>query len=680
MKGAERRMKRTELVDVFLGSGAINLPEPQGIAAKWRFIKGLAGNTTPAAALPFGKITACAYSGGYSAGYGFIGINCGEPLRRIMEPGTIRGFTHIHNSGTGYIDTFYNYALTAPFYGDNPRDAFAPDSMKDETAKPGYYAVTMRNRDIRAELTVTRRAAHHRYAFSRPGGAVAVDFTSNGLLEERTRAEARSLICEPCGTDAARCTVTLYGLRLYFFVRVPGAAVRIWQKGCWFTNLPEGDVRLLMGVSPKSFAFACAGEAELDTPFAALVQAAEDEWEEALSRINVEADTPRDERLFYSNLYHSLIKPSDWNGESFLYDDEDACVLDFATLWDQYKTQMPLLFTLYPDISRKIVATIIAYARARERLPHTLMLDNRPADSDDKQAKLLAAYVLLDAWYRGIAMDVTQASLQIKRDLLNESRYTDYKTNGVCGHIAHTIDLADACGAAAEFARAAGDTEFANEAERLSVLWTRAFDEETGLLRADSAFYEGSHWNYSFRLMRDMETRLKIAGGPERYGELLDRFFGFLPQEDGSVPPFEGFNNETDMETPYAYFYSDRPERLCRVISDGMRSMFCEGRGGLPGNNDSGGLSSLYLWNAMGIFPVSGQDLMLIGTPLLRRAELHLSNGCTFVIRRKNEGIFVTKALLNGVPLEKLCFSVREMMRGGELVLECAAVSDNDGR
>ena len=52
-------MNYSRYADVFLGNGAIDLPEPQGVAAAWHMIKGRAGNTTPAAAIPFGKLTAC---------------------------------------------------------------------------------------------------------------------------------------------------------------------------------------------------------------------------------------------------------------------------------------------------------------------------------------------------------------------------------------------------------------------------------------------------------------------------------------------------------------------------------------------------------------------------------------------------------------------------------------------
>ena len=45
-------------VNVFQGIDEIDLPKPQGVAAAWKFIKGLCGNNTPAAALPFGRIMA----------------------------------------------------------------------------------------------------------------------------------------------------------------------------------------------------------------------------------------------------------------------------------------------------------------------------------------------------------------------------------------------------------------------------------------------------------------------------------------------------------------------------------------------------------------------------------------------------------------------------------------------
>lgn len=659
----------TDLVDVFLGCGAIDLSHPERIASTWHFIKGLAGNTTPAAALPFSKMTACAYSGGYSSGYGHIGVNSGEALRTIMTPGTIRGFSHIHHSGTGFIDTFYNYALTAPFFGDDPAQAFTPDMMQDETGRPGYYAVTMHDRSIRAELTVSKNAAHHRYTFPADGGKIAVDFTNNGLLEERTRQSCKNLRLRITSPDTVECEAELSNLQLYFCICCPGAQASLWEKGCIFEHLPGRTVRLALGLSPRSMNIAQSGAKEAQDNFDEICASADTAWNTALSAIEIDAKDERDQRLFYSNLYHTLIKPSDWSGESFLYADEEACLLDFATLWDQYKTQLPLLMTLYPDVSDKIVRTVLAFCRAEGRMPHAVLLDRRDAGSEDKQAKMLGEHVLVDAFYRGVPMDLSETARQIRRDVLPSERFADYKASGVCSDIAHTIDLADGMNASRVLAEAAGDQELSEYCAALSRKWLAAFDRETGLLNPHSVYYEGSHWNYSFRLMHDMPARLDVAGGKERYAELLDRFFGYTHPEDVSAR-FEGFNNETDMETPYAYYYTDRHDRVCEVVSAGLEYMFTEGRGGIPGNNDSGGLSSLYLWNMMGVFPVSGQDMMMIGSPRLKKAVLHLLNGKTFTVQRSGEGIYVKRAELNGRPLEKMSFTVREMMDGGNLVLE----------
>ena len=657
-------MKLTDHVDVFLGCDEVALPEPQGVAAAWHFIKGLAGNTTPGAALPFGKLTACAYSGGYSSGYGNIGVNSGEKLRRIMPENTIRGFAHIQQSGTGYIDTFYNYALTAPAYGDDP---FAPDTIADEVGRPGYYAATMKQREIRGEITVSKNAAHHRYTFGREGGVIAVDFTNDGCLEERTR-KAHEELCVEIKGDAAEVSAVLHGVKLYFCAVCPGATAEKWEKGVIFKKLPGRTVEFSMGISCRSMDIARCGRKEAEAGFDVVAARAEAEWEKALSAIEIEARDERDKRIFYSNFYHSLVKPADWSGESYFYDDEDAFTVDLATLWDQYKTQLPLIFTLYPEISEKIVRTILAFCRSQGRMPHALLLDRRDAASEDMQAKLLAEHVLADAYLRKIPMDTAEAARQLRRDILPAHKFADYKASGRCDDIAHTVDIADGCNAARMLAEAAGDDELAAECGRLAKMWPAAFDRRTGLLDPESRYYEGSHWNYSFRLMHDMETRLDIAGGRENYVRLLDRFFGFTHAQDVSGR-FEGFNNETDMETPFAYFYAGRHDRVCEVVAAGTEYMFCEGRGGLPGNNDSGGLSSLYMWFALGIFPVSGQDVMFIGSPRLNRAVIHMANGRDFTVSREGEGIYVARAELNGRRLDEMKFGVGEMMEGGELKL-----------
>jgi len=91
------------------------------------------------------------------------------------------------------------------------------------------------------------------------------------------------------------------------------------------------------------------------------------------------------------------------------------------------------------------------------------------------------------------------------------------------------------------------------------------------------------------------------------------------------------------------------------------------GNGGLPGNNDSGGLTSCYIWNTLGIFPLSGQNIMIIGSPKFKTAELTLNNGNKFKVKRYGPGIYTERALLNGKPLDNFEFTVTDMTQGGIL-------------
>jgi len=103
--------------------------------------------------------------------------------------------------------------------------------------------------------------------------------------------------------------------------------------------------------------------------------------------------------------------------------------------------------------------------------------------------------------------------------------------------------------------------------------------------------------------------------------------------------------------------------------------MFTAGRGGLPGNNDSGGLSSCHIWNTLGLFPVAGRDLFLVGTPGVEAARLALSSGRALEITVKNPGegkIYVRNARFNGRELPGFMLSAKELMQGGTLAFEMA--------
>ena len=180
-----------------------------------------------------------------------------------------------------------------------------------------------------------------------------------------------------------------------------------------------------------------------------------------------------------------------------------------------------------------------------------------------------------------------------------------------------------------------------------------------------------------------MAARIELAGGEAAFGGLLDRFFGFgepavkqlgvAPDADSvaagyALDRFEGLNNEPDMEAPWAYHYIGRPDRTAEVVHAIIEHQFASGRGGLPGNDDSGGLSSWYVWASLGLFPVAGQHLVFVNAPSFASARIRVRRG-TFVIDTTGfvepdpDGApqYVQSVSLDGVELDRTWITTAEL-------------------
>ena len=670
--------------DVFYGNGEISHPSPEGIAATWFFIKAQCGNTHPHASLPFGKMSCGLYTGGYPTGYGNHAPNSCGPVLKFKA--FARGFSHMHQTGTGGIGVYYNYAVTAPVYGK-----LAPmrEVVVSEEAEPGYYSASLES-GIKAELTVQGGVAIHGYHLEKDA-TVSIDFSNDGLKRvfgDRSYRLAKDGRVEIDAQNAVAASVTLQGVPTYFYAVCEGDVKRVflWDdynelsdrviersetKERWGGAFEVGsDCVLKLGISHNSIEEAkkrVLSASDFDTAR----KNAESVWEDYLGRIDIDADDEVKE-LFYSNLYHSILKPADF---------EDGLVTDFATLWDMYKTQLPLVYTLYGEESRKIVDTLLRESERYRKVPTALMLwDN--IHRFDGQAQLLSVYTFADAYYRGFVSGEKVAELALResegapdtliKTLLDNEKYT------------HLLDLTEACGAAADIAERSGNGELAEKLNRTAKRWIDAFDAESGMLRESNKYYEGNSHNYSFRLLRDMGKRISLCNSTERFLEIADRFFGYGEEpvhqceysedwefiEELDLRRFDGINNEHDLEAPYVYIFAGRHDRTCEIVRGIQKYMFSKGRGGLPGNNDTGALSSWYVWNALGLFPVTGQDKVLVSNPLVRSANIQLSNGNSFKIEVIGEGDCVESASLSGAALPDFSFSVCDMMKGGELVIK----------
>jgi putative alpha-1,2-mannosidase len=366
-------------------------------------------------------------------------------------------------------------------------------------------------------------------------------------------------------------------------------------------------------------------------------------------------------------------------------------------MWDIYKTQLPLLAAIVPNRAGDLLESLIRVAEEEGNLPIGYRMA-RGADRFFRQGSALAHTALADAHALGISdIDWNWALVHMEDDL-RRLYGEDFFEHGVVHPISHTLDLAFAYHCTAGVARAVGDARLADDLLARSHQWSNAFDGSTGLLR-DSEFYEGGKWNYSFRLLHDMAARILLAGGDDAFVGMLDAFFGYgaEPVVQPGVRPrpeemaagyalnrFEGLNNEPDMEVPWAYHYAGRPDRTAEIVNAALTWQFGTGRGGLPGNDDSGGLSSWYVWASLGLFPIAGQNLFLLNAPAFERAVLRVGDEELVVessghreSRIGADGIeetpapqYVQSATFDGKPLDAAHLSAVEVHRGGRLHLE----------
>ena len=130
------------------------------------------------------------------------------------------------------------------------------------------------------------------------------------------------------------------------------------------------------------------------------------------------------------------------------------------------------------------------------------------------------------------------------------------------------------------------------------------------------------------------------------------------------------------MEAPWAYHYAGRPDRTAEVVHAAVNNMFGLGRGGLPGNDDSGALSSWYVWASLGLFPIAGQNLYLLNAPSFAQSRIAFADdelvidAPGFVEPLAGGPVqYVQNATFNGERLNRTWLTARELHRGGHLQL-----------
>ncbi len=688
------------------------------------------GNTFVGASVPFGMVKLgpdMEIFDGRASGFGYT------------SGGRILGFSHTHLSGA---QGKYGNILVMPVTGPLDRkDTRSPRT--DEINHPGYYAATLSRYNVRAELTSTRRVGLHRYTFATAADAhITLDIAH--CLDKGSGSESQRFLGgevhilsnhEAVGVGRYAGGWNKGGeYKVYFAIALdtPATTTRTWA-GADPTSAADATVasdqplgasfdfaahkgQVVQAKVALSFISTDQARKTLaeETPgwhFAEVRRASHDQWNAALSKITLKGATASKTTQVYTAMYHTMLMPSDRTGENPDWKSDEPYYDDYYAVWDTYRSSGPLLTLIAPDRQRDLVRSLIDIYRHTGYMP-----DARSGNDNGRtQGGSNANVVVADAWVKGMkGIDYETAFQSMLKDASvppanaqKEGRggILDYNAKGFVTLAdersgSRTVEYAYDDFAIAEVAcglnHPAEAKLFANRANNWQNLWDKNLSAEgfKGFLRPRNPdgtwaapelkvrgtwpdfFYEGDLWTYSLYAPQDVRKLIQMAGGDRAFVARLDNIF-YRQHFD--------VTNEPGFLLPVLYNYAGRPDHTADVITAELEKWFGDQRGGIPGNDDSGAMSSWFLFNSLGFYPNAGQDIYLIGTPSFPEADLQVAPGKTLRIIAKNldeEHInrYIQSATLNGQPLDQAWFRHGQIADGGTLIFTMGSAPTDWGR
>ena len=342
----------------------------------------------------------------------------------------ILGFSQTHVSGTGGGPKYGNISLF-PFMGELTLP-LGGSLRSNERTSTGYYGVRLLRSDVDVEIAATPRAALHRYVFTRPGTR-GVRIDAGFFLGEAPLPNAREaqqfvgsevrIVADSVVEGYSRILGGWNNGSAYtvYFCAVfsrPGTAYGTWKgaslfpgtKGQTDTGEKTGaylsfdgavsdTILVKVGISFISTARA-AENVRREIPgwdFAGVVAAACDRWEQLFRRIEIEG-TPEQKTMFYTALYHTMLMPVDKTGENPGWRSSAPYYDDFYTLWDTFRSSLPLITLIDPVREVAIVNAMLNIYEHDGYLP-----EGRSGDCNGRtQGGSNAEIVIADAYVKGL--------------------------------------------------------------------------------------------------------------------------------------------------------------------------------------------------------------------------------------------------------------------------------------
>ena len=448
-----------------------------------------------------------------------------------------------------------------------------------------------------------------------------------------------------------------------------------------------------------------------DMDFEGVKEQARKRWDEVLGAIEVEGGSIDQYRTFYSCLYRSVLFPrkfyevtadgqvvhySPYNGEvlpGYMYTD--------TGFWDTFRSLFPLLNLVYPSVNAEIQAGLANTYRESGFLPEWASPGHRGCMVGNNSASVVSDAILkgvtpeedVETLYEALARETDKvhptvsSTGRLGHEYYNTLGYIPYNV-GINENVARSLEYAYDDWCIAQVAAKLG-----RPAEEQQKWLTRAqnyrnlFDPETRLMRGRNedgsfqkpfspykwgdAYTEGNAWHYTWSVFHDVDGLASLMGGREAFATMLDSVFVVPPIYDDSyygariheITEMQVANmgnyahgNQPAQHMIYLYNYAGQPWKAQWWAREVMDRLYMARPDGYCGDEDNGQTSAWYVFSALGFYPVCpGSDEYILGSPLFRRATIHLENGAEIEIdapENAPENRYVGAMQLDGKPWE----------------------------
>ncbi len=677
------------------------------------------GHTYPGAAFPFGQIQLSPDNGtqgwDWCSGYNY-------------SDSTIAGFSHLHLSGTGIGDladiSFLPVTENVLFReGEKNADFVSRYAGKyghdQETAKAGYYAVTLKNNGVKAEFTVTDRAGLHRYSFPDAGEKNIIINLGFAINWDKPYKSSLSVVNDSLVTGSRLSTGWAADQHVFFAVRFSKPIVRSEIKSAGGEEKVVGcfkfrDKVILAKVGLSSVSVSNALE-NIDASFAgwdfeAVRKFASGAWERELGKIRIQSDDSQQKTIFYTALYHTMVAPalySDLNGEFKGLKGETLKADGYKrytvfSLWDTYRALHPLFTLTQQPRVNDMVKTMLDHYRQCGILPVWELEGNETFCMVGNHSISVIAEAILKGigdFDRELAFEAMKATSMHDRDGMGYYDKLGYMpADKVQQSVAKSLEVAIDDWAVAAVARKLGKTADAEYFLKRSESYKAYFDKETGFMRGKlsngqwttpfdpiyskhegSDYTEGNAWQYLWLVPQNVDGLIGLLGGKESFADKLEQLFNISEGVKGeqASPDISGLigayahGNEPGHHTTFLFNYCGRPwitQELNRHI---QTTMYKNTPDGLCGNEDCGQMSAWYIFSALGFYPVNPSELRYqFGSPIVQEATLEIAPGKYFTVKApqtSRENKYIRQVKLNGMPLKRSYITHEEIMKGGTL-------------